>query len=309
MITHTGSRRLRVGGAIAATMFALTAVAACGGGSSGSNASSGMADSTTRANRPQRLNSLQADSVAGTSAGNTAKAKDAALIRRQVISTGDITLLSKDVADTRMDIMHAVTRWHGSIADEETSADDRGRVRRVSLTVRVPSARFDDAMTGIAGFAHATHQGRSAKDVTTKVIDTDSRVRAKERAVAQLERLLDRADDLGQVIRLEGDISQRQAELDSLKHQQAYLKDQTSMSTITVDISRQRAAGGTTHDAGLFAGLGAGAHAFSVALVWLLTAIGALAPFAAAIAVVAVPVWLFRRRRRSAAVDVVDQAG
>lgn len=315
MITAPTARRLRICGAVAIAVLALAGVAACGGSpatssaDSASSAHSGASgDFATGGARAGAATLSKLDDSLRTATG-TAKAVSTAssVMSRQVISTGDISLVTKDVADTRADILHAVAGWNGWVANEETSADDHGNVKHVWLTLRVPSARFDDAMSGVAGLAHATHQSRSAKDVTTKVIDTNARVRAKQRAVAQLERLLDRANTLGQVIRLEGDISQRQAELDSLKHQQAYLKDQTSLSTITVDVSLEKSAAAATHHTGLFHGLRAGAHAFKVTVLAALTAVGAVAPFAALAAVIGVPVWLIRRRR-SGRVDVVDQA-
>ena len=314
MITAPTARRLRIGGAATIATLALAGISACSSGSPGPASAGSATGSSAHSAAGDFAAPATADSLSkldGSSLRTVTQAKAASatssVMSRQVISTGDISLITKDVANTRSDILHAVSGWNGWVANEETSADDQGTVKHVWLTLRVPSARFDDAMSGVAGLAHATHESRSAKDVTTKVIDTNARVRAKQRALAQLERLLDRANTLGQVIRLEGDISARQAELDSLKHQQAYLKDQTSLSTITVDVSRQRSATATTHHTGLFHGFRAGAHAFKVATLAALTAIGTVAPFAALIAVIGVPVWLVRRRR-SGRVDVVDQA-
>ena len=313
MITALTARRLRIGGASALATLALTGLAACSGAPSSSSSagpasahSGASSDLAAGGGAGAATHSKVENAVRTTADAAKVGSANPAVMSRQVISTGDISLAAKDVADTRADILQAVARWKGWVANEETSADDHGNVKHVWLTLRVPSARFDDAMAGVAGLAHATHQSRSAKDVTTRVIDTNARVRAKQRAVAQLERLLDRASTLGQVIALEGDISQRQAELDSLKHQQAYLKNQTSLSTITVDVSRERSAAATSHHTGLFHGFRAGAHAFKVATVAVLTAVGAAAPFVALIALVGLPVWRLRRRR-SGRVDVVDQ--
>ncbi|HEX7738341.1 MAG TPA: DUF4349 domain-containing protein [Marmoricola sp.] len=302
MTINSHRRHLGIAGLTAAAALTVSGLTGCSQGSgSDSAASAGSAAgarSSTSSDFAAKTDSLAPGAHAAQARSAAApKSLSSTAIKRQVISTGDISLASTDVERTRSDIMHAISGWHGWIANEETSADDRGRVKHVWLTLRIPSTRFDAAMSGVAGLAHATHESRTSKDVTTQVIDTDARVRAKKAAVTQLERLLDRATTLGQVIRLEGDISDRQAELDSLKHQQAYLKDQTSLATITVDVTRATTTSTTAHHTGLWAGLRSGGHAFVVATVATLTAVGAVAPFAALIVVIGIPVWLIRRRR------------
>ena len=84
-------------------------------------------------------------------------------------------------------------------------------------------------------------QSRKSEDVTTKVIDNDARVRAAERSIRQIEACWAAREKLGDIIAIESDLARRQADLDSLKSQQAYLADQTSLSTINVYLSRPTA--------------------------------------------------------------------
>lgn len=225
-----------------------------------------------------------------------------AVLDRQVISTGRIVLESKDVAATRQQVFDLVDGWHGEVSNEQASSDPDGAMRRTHLVLRVPSSSFDVAMTALARAGRADSQQRSAQDVTTQVIDIDARVQAKKRAVQQLETLLSRANTLGQVIQLEGDISDRQAELESLQQQQRWLRDQTAMSTIDMTIERApKGAAAGQHRAGLFAGLAGGWQALGVLVTWLLTALGAVLPFAVVLLAFGAPAWLWRRRRRQAA--------
>ena len=134
--------------------------------------------------------------------------------------------------------------------------------------------------------------------VHARNIDRQSHFDAETAAVtARLETLLSKATTLGQVIKLEDDISARQAELESLKQQQAWLRDQTSMSTLDITLTRTRAAVAPAHArAGLLAGLSTGVHALGRATIGTLTVLGVLAPFAAVLAVLALPGWWVWRR-------------
>ena len=131
------------------------------------------------------------------------------------------------------------------------------------------------------------------------MIDTDARVRAGERSIQQIEALLSRAQKLGDIIAIENDLARRQADLDSLKSQQAWLEDQTSLSTITVYLSRPVVHHRTTHEAkGFLAGLENGWDALARRHRGVLTALGAVLPFAVLLALLGVPLWWVVRRRR-----------
>ena len=156
---------------------------------------------------------------------------------RAVISTGQVTVHTKAISRARAEVIRLVSSWDGVVADEQTSSDDHGRAVESTLTLRVPTARFSEAMTAFAGLGDVEQQSRKSEDVTTKVIDNDARVRAAERSIRQIEALLGRAEKLSDIITIESDLARRQADLDSLKSQQAYLVDQTSQSTINVYLS------------------------------------------------------------------------
>ena len=109
-----------------------------------------------------------------------------------------------------------------------------------------------------------------------------------------------RARDLGDIIAIESDLARRQADLDSLKSQQAWLADQTSLSTINVYLSRSGSVSPPEDDdRGFLAGLAGGWKALQGATVLVLTAVGAVLPFAVLLLVLGLPIWLVVRRRGS----------
>jgi hypothetical protein len=139
--------------------------------------------------------------------------------------------------------------------------------------------------------------------------------------VETLQTSLDRLQDLQRdsaniddLIRFEEQITERESELQSLKAQQAYLSDQTSMSTVTLHLSTPETyipPPGALDDAGFLTGLRSGWSALQDFVVVALTVLGAVIPFAVALPLVAVPVWLLARalvlaRRRTPSVDAAD---
>lgn len=226
-----------------------------------------------------------------------------------IISTGTVSLRAKDVGDARFEVQKVVDRVGGQVTDSETRTDEDGSVRTARLVLRVPSDSFTEAVEALERVADLEASSTSSEDVTTQVVDTAVRIRIQRESIARIEQLLARAGSIRDVVAVERQLTTREARLNSLLRQQAYLSDQTSMSTVTVHLQRHRPDGpGPAEEDdqdGFLAGLAAGWDGLSTVAVGLATVAGAVLPFAAALLVLGVPGWLvarplLRRRRTSA---------
>lgn len=261
-----------------------------GSGSSASDAGGASEDSATGRER----SAPSADVPGSASVSGTAT-------ERAIISSGTVSLTSKDVGTARQDVQRIVDAQDGQVTEEDTETDDDGETSYARLVVRVPSAKFDATMQALEDVAVLRSSNRGSEDVTTQVIDTGVRVRAQEASLKRVELLLAEARTLKDIIWIESQLTTRQADLDSLKSQQGWLRDQTSLSTITVDITAQADAKAQEPDdepAGFLAGLRGGLDALGGTALALATVVGALLPFAVVLLVLGVPVWLLLRRRR-----------
>ncbi|CAM3675517.1 DUF4349 domain-containing protein [Nocardioides zeicaulis] len=287
--------RRRAAGLVAALSMT-AALAACSTGAS-DDADGGASDS---AGTSREMGAAGADAASAPSDAGGAKAAAATpALQRAVVSTGAVSLTSTDVGSARRDVQRVVDAQGGQVAEEQTETDEDGTASYARLVVRVPAAAFAPTMAALEDVATLRSSTSGSDDVTTEVLDTGARVRAQEASLRRVELLLADAEDLQDVIAIESQLTRRQADLDSLKSQQAWLRDQTSLSTITVDIST--AASAEPRDerpAGFVAGLRGGLDALGAATVGVLTALGALLPFAVVLALLGAPVWLVVRRRR-----------
>lgn len=302
--------RVRLAGIITAiTMTA--ALAACSSASDsasdgGADMSDEMAASATELAESEPGGATRGDAATGGDTTGSDTTSTVADLRtppseRAVISTGTVSLRSKDVAEARREVQRVVDAQGGDITDENTETDDEGATSYSRLVVRVPSAKFNAAMVALEEAAEFRSSNRGAKDVTTEVIDTDVRVRAQESSLKRVELLLSRAQSLKDIIWIESQLTSRQAELDSMKSQQAWLRDQTSFSTITVDITAitEKDKVEEEKETGFLAGLDGGMKAMGASLSAIATVVGALIPFAVLLLVLGLPVWLLVRRRRT----------
>ncbi len=276
------------------------ALSGCSGGSGSSADSTASAGGALEAPVPDSARGSDALGVLDTDKA----APRRSVTERSVLSKGTVVLRSRDVAGARFDVRQIVDRYAGEVSDEQTDTDKDGEVVSAHLVLRIPSADFGEAMADLEDVADLKFSGRSAEDVTTQVIDTQVRLRAQRRSIARITTLLDRAQDLRDIVLIESQLTRRQADLDSLEQQSSYLRDQTSLATITVDIDHERAAAEEADDrTGFLAGLSAGWHGLVAVAVGLATAAGALLPWMVVLLVLAGPGWLvfhWLRRRRAA---------
>ncbi len=305
-ITGRTSRLLAAGAAAA-----LLSLTACSGSSdSRTSADTQVAGGSTGGDAAVPEAASAPDAAYEDGAGKEASggiARNAAdLVEQQaVIKTGAVSLRADDVGETRFGVQALVDGHNGSVADEKTETDKSGEALRSRMVVRVPSADFDEVMTGIGDLAQLASKSSSSEDVTTQLIDVDARIKVQEASVQRVRQLLTRAQSIRDIMAIESELANRQAQLDSLSQQQAYLKDQTSLATIRVNIERKPDAVAKKKQedrTGFLAGLGAGWDGLRATVVAVLTVVGAVLPFAVLALVVGLPVWLLARRLRHSTV-------
>jgi hypothetical protein len=222
-------------------------------------------------------------------------------MEKAIISKGNVQLHSGDVEQAVFDVQALADKYGGEITDRETGTDDEGEVRNARLVLRIPSKDFQDAFIDLEQVADLRSSTSTSEDVTTQVIDNQVRIRAQRRSLRRVEVLLDRAESIRDIVAIEAQLTRRQANLDSLEQQQAYLRDQTSMSTVVVNIQRtpeEPAKKKKDDDAGFLSGLEGGWNALVAFGVALATVVGALLPWTVVLLVVGGPLWLLVRRLR-----------
>lgn len=282
--------------AAAASLAALMALAACASGSGGDESS---ADAGSVAEMPAPAEGeANRDAVMADTAG-----RDVPEMEKAIISTGNVALESKDVEQAAFDVQQVVDEYGGDITDHKTNTDDEGEVRHARMVIRVPADNFHAAFADLEQAADLTSSSSTSEDVTTQVIDNQVRIRAQRRSIQRIEVLLDRAQSIRDIMAIETQLTRRQADLDSLEQRQAYLQDQTSLSTITVSIERTPEKQETEEEdeSGFLAGLSDGWDGLKAFGTWVGERTGNLLPFAGIGLLIGVPAWLLVRgavRRR-----------
>ncbi|GAA2449587.1 DUF4349 domain-containing protein [Streptomyces macrosporus] len=289
-------------GLLATTLLAASlAVAGCGaaGGDSEKSASADRGFAAPEAAR-QEAGAVEEGGgrekgAADREPGRADEAPDPAATH--VVRTASLIVTVRDVPGALARARDAVEAAGGHVAGESTDRDSEGH-ERSRVTLRVPPAEYEEVLEELAGLGKLVERKVSAKDVTDRVVDVESRIRTQKASVERVRELMDEATKLSDVVTLESELSARQADLEALQARLESLEERTGMATVTLSLHEPDGTPVREEDGapGFGEALAAGWDAFVTALRWIVVVIGAVLPFAAAALVVAL-VWRLVRRR------------
>nr|WP_306324821.1 DUF4349 domain-containing protein [Streptomyces venezuelae] len=276
----------------AALLTAALVLTGCGAG--GSDAGAGKRDLSAAAPADAKGAAERgaADGYAGSGAEKAPSAPSKAPVRQHVIRTASLSVEVGDVTKALVTARDVTAGAGGRVENESTERLDDGYVvSRVVL--RVPQERYDSVLSELAGTGKLLARKADAKDVTEQVVDVESRIATQRASVARVRALMERAEKLTDVVTLEGELSRRQADLESLLAQQSSLRDKTSLATITLELSQKERPPAEKEEEGrpgFGDALSGGWNALVGAAAWVVVVLAALAPWLA-VALIAFVVW------------------
>ena len=285
--------------AVGVALVAMVVAAGCSGRGGGADTAAGGAEAQV----------APADATAGAKdraapaakPGSTGAAAQVRLVDlgNRIVRTATVELeVGQDrLNDTINRATDVVTRAKGIYVGSSTSVPgDDAASGQVSF--RVPVDAFEPVLRELKGLGTYRGERSSTEDVTNQYVDLNGQLaawRAQERVYL---RLLDRAKSIADVIAVQNQLQQVQSNIERLQGQLNHLEDQSSFSTIVLQLSEPGAAGPAGQPQGRLArawatavsGLGVMAAAVLVGVVWL-------APVAALAGLILVGLRAFRRPR------------
>jgi hypothetical protein len=225
----------------------------------------------------------------------------AAAADRDIIFTASIDVDVEDLDAAAEEARRLAEEAGGFVFGEDTA---RRSSAQTVLTLKVPPEQFGDLLGALGELGRVDAQQISSDDVTEQVVSLDSRIRTAEASVLRLRALIARAERIEDIAFLEGELLDRETNLETLRGEQRTLERQVDLATITVTMRAANPAPveDEPQEARDLPSFLDGFHVGWTALVWvgaaLLTLLGALAPYVPiAVVVYLVVRWLLRRRR------------
>ena len=298
---RTPMTNLRIAAASVAVLAVLTGCSTATSGSSAPAENSAPLAAPTTADR-------STDQAGNNPAANSQQ------VDREVIRTARFTVVVEDTEASAATLTRITDDAEGYVQSVDTGNGDGGCTPErpctllpddrqsplgvTTIVLRVPASAYDGTVAQIGELGEVVAVDVTADDVTGQVTDLDARIDAQRASVARVQQLMKQANNLSEVVQIEKELSDRQAELESLLAQRAQLADAVALATITVAlVPTDLQSEVTPQDPHWW---DAPAAAFTQSWQVLLVTAAALSPLLiAAVIIGGLVMWFVRRRRRT----------
>lgn len=202
---------------------------------------------------------------------------------RSVITEGTVGIVVDDPQGVTQQITRAVTNLGGWVEGVSYQAATEYAGAHASIIVRVPSGQVGGALAHLTRYGEVQTTELTRTDVTTQIRDLDARIQAMETSVERMAAFLAQASNRQELLEAEQMYTDRLAQLEVLRTQEAGVSSQVSMSTLTINLWTPESAPEPEEPepevTGFWAGLTRGWNAFYDFGSDALLVIGALLPW------------------------------
>jgi len=160
---------------------------------------------------------------------------------RMIVRTGEMSLVVEEVTQACDEIAQLAERFDGYVVSSRISGEEEEMRGRISI--RVPDGKFELALTELRNLAvRVTSESTSSQDVTEEYVDLKSRLKNAEATEKQYLALLEKAEDVEDILRIYESLSRVRGEIEQIKGRMQYLERTSSMSLISVRLEPEATA-------------------------------------------------------------------
>jgi hypothetical protein len=155
---------------------------------------------------------------------------------RLVIQESHLSLLVKDVVDTRDKILTHTNTNGGYMVNSSTSNPQDAPT--ATVVIRIPSGKLQTTLDYFHSLSiKVVSENLVGRDVTDQYVNIDTRIATYEKTKAKFESILDQATKISDIANLTQQIISTQNQIDSLKGQQDALEKKAQMAKLTIYLS------------------------------------------------------------------------
>ena len=154
--------------------------------------------------------------------------------QRQVISQASVSMEVDEVPVAVAQVRTTAESLGGFVGQLSSSG---GPERQQStMTIRVPQAEFFTALEHIKSLGKVRSENVGSEDVTERFIDLEARLRSALREEESLLSLLDKANQVSEILTIERELSRIRSDIERAQGQLNFLERRVDLSTITVSL-------------------------------------------------------------------------
>ena len=157
-------------------------------------------------------------------------------IQRMVVYTADLYVTVKNATSFEKQLERQVAEAKGYIVSKNTHEMEEEKRVEGTIVFRVPQESFRPFLDFLGDTENIKIESQdiSGNDVTEEFVDLSSRLKAKEAVEKRLYAFMEKAEKTEDLLKISTDLGNVQSEIEQIKGRMNYLKNQSSLSTVTL---------------------------------------------------------------------------
>lgn len=214
-----------------------------------------------------------------------------------IIRTGHASIEVGNVDQAALKVRALAASLGGHVANSQFEGGEHN-VRSATLELKIPAARYDEAVSQLATIGEVESVNSTSEDVGEEYVDVTARVANARRLEQRLVQLLaTRTGRLEDVLAVERELARVREEIERAEGRLRYLRTRAAMSTLTVLVHEDEPILGRAGDNPIVAAFKAAWRNFVRFVAGLIAAMGVMIP-AAGIAALGFMLWRKIRAKR-----------
>ena len=161
------------------------------------------------------------------------------VVERKIIRNADLELEANAPEEAQAKITQIAESKGGFVVESTQSNSDVKATKRdtVAMIVRVPSAKFDEALNEIRQNAsRVIVETVKGQDVTEEFIDIEARLKTQKALEEQFLEIMKRSNSVEDALNVQTEIASVRGEIEKVEGRKRFLENQASLSTIKIKL-------------------------------------------------------------------------
>lgn len=152
-----------------------------------------------------------------------------------IIKTGQLSLVVKDVRTSLKSIADYAEKAGGFVVSSNVRKE--GLSPFGEIVVRIPATEFDKGFGDVKNMGEVESETVNGQDVTEEYVDLEAQLKNLRATETQFLQIMQRAVQIEDVLAVQRELSNVRGQIEGIQGRMKYLKESSSLSTLTVYLS------------------------------------------------------------------------
>ena len=162
------------------------------------------------------------------------------LENRKLIKNANLSIETQTFPDCIDALTAQIRKYGGYIENSSVYGNEEYERRSADYTIRIPEEQYESFLAGVVTVGSVVSRTESVEDVTLQYTDVESRIRSLETEYNTLLTILEKCDNVSDVIEVQNRITDVTYELDSYKSRLRTYDNLISYCTVYVNVNEVR---------------------------------------------------------------------